>query len=286
MGKHQEENLSISKRKEGMITRRQVLKLGGMALAASATSNLSGPAGAAVNARITYVLVHGAWHGGWCWGRVSDILVGAGHRVFAPSLTGLGDRRHLLTPETNLNTHIQDIVELFEAEELNGVVLVGHSYGGIVITGVAAKTPRRIKQLIYLDAVLVEDGESWSSAHPADMVEARRKAAQETSKGLTLPVPTASAFGVADPADQAWVDRRMTPHPFATYEQKMNWGGPIGNHLPKVYIDCTSPSLGSIAAMKDKYRGKAEWPFVELKTCHDAMVTAPQELTKILLRFA
>ena len=233
-----------------------------------------------------YVLVHGAWHGGWCWRRVADRLVSAGHRVFAPSLTGLGDRRHLLNRETNLDTHIQDIIEIIEAEELREVILVGHSYGGVVITGVAAKIPQRLKQLVYLDAVLVEDGESWSSAHTPDTVAARRKSAQESSGGSTLPVLKSSLFGVTDAEDQAWVDRRVTPHPFSTYEQRMHWGGPIGNHLSKVYVDCTEPAMASLAAMKDNYRGKAEWPFIEIKTGHDAMVTAPKELAEILLRFA
>jgi pimeloyl-ACP methyl ester carboxylesterase len=234
----------------------------------------------------SYVLVHGAWHGGWCWRRVADRLVSAGHRVFAPSLTGLGDRRHLLSRETSLDTHIRDIIGIIEAEELREVILVGHSYGGIVITGVAAQIPERLKQLVYLDAVLVEDGDAWSSAHTPDTVAARRRSAQESSGGSTLPVLKSSLFGVIDADDQAWVDRRLTPHPFSTYEQKMHWGGPIGNHLPKVYVECTEPAMASLAAMKNGYRGKAEWPFIEIKTGHDAMVTAPQELTEILLRFA
>ena len=234
----------------------------------------------------SYVLVHGAWHGGWCWRRVADRLVSAGHRVFAPSLTGLGDRRHLLSRETNLDTHIRDIIEIIEAEELREVILVGHSYGGIVITGVAAQIPQRLRQLVYLDAVLVEDGDSWSSAHAPDTVAARRKSAQESSGGSTLPALKSSLFGVTDADDQAWVDRHLTPHPFSTYEQRMHWGGPIGNHLSKVYVDCTEPAMASLAAMKNGYRGKTEWPFIGIKTGHDAMVTAPKELAEILLRFA
>ncbi|MEJ0047532.1 MAG: alpha/beta fold hydrolase [Rhodospirillales bacterium] len=162
-----------------------------------------------------FVLVHGAFHGGWCWRRVADRLQAAGHRVFAPSLTGLGDRRHLLTREVNLDTHIQDIVELIASEELSDLVLVGHSYGGIVITGVADRIPQHIKQLIYVDAVLVEDSSSWGAALPPEVAEARAKSAMESSAGLSLPVPMASSFGVRDPDDQVWVDRHMTPHPFS-----------------------------------------------------------------------
>jgi pimeloyl-ACP methyl ester carboxylesterase len=234
----------------------------------------------------TFVLVHGAWHGGWCWKRVADSLRAAGHQVFCPTLTGLGERAHLLSREVNLTTHIQDVVGLLEAEELNAVVLVGHSYGGIVITGVAARAKVRLRQLVYLDSALVEDGAAWSSVAPPAMAEERRRIAQESSGGLSLPNPKPEVFGVLDPADQAWVARRLTPHPFASYDQKMNWGGPIGNGLPKLYIDCTDPPSASLAEMKKRYRGKAEWPMEEIKTGHDAMISAPEETTKILLRYA
>ncbi len=208
-----------------------------------------------------YVLVHGAFHGGWCWRRVVDCLTAAGHRVFAPSLTGLGDRKHLLTREVNLETRIDDIVELIASEELRGLVLVGHSYGGIVITGVADRIPQHLKQLIYLDSVLVEDGSSWGGALPADVVAARTKLAADSSAGLSLPVPLAANFGVRDADDQAWVDRRMTPHPFATLMQPMHWRASIGNGVPKIYVDCTDPPHPPLVAMKGRYRGKSDWPF-------------------------
>jgi pimeloyl-ACP methyl ester carboxylesterase len=234
----------------------------------------------------TYVLVHGAWHGGWCWKRVAERLRAAGHQVFCPTLTGLGEKAHLLSREVNLTTHIQDVVGLLEAEELNGVVLCGHSYGGIVITGVAARAKPRLRQLVYLDSALVEDGAAWSSVAPPARAEERRRLAKESSGGLSLPNPKPEVFGVLDPADQAWVARRLTPHPFATYDQVMHWGGPIGNGLPKLYIDCTDPPSASLAEMKKRYRGKAEWPIEELKTGHDSMISAPEETAKILLRFA
>ena len=195
----------------------------------------------------------------------------------------MGERAHLLGREINLDTHIRDVVALFEAEEISAAVLVGHSYGGIVITGVAARMREKIRQLVYLDAALVEDGQAWSDANPPEAAAGRRKAAAESSGGLTIPAPSAAFFGVTDPADQAWVDRRLTPHPFAAFDQKMNWGGPIGNGLPKVYIDCVEPAFPGLAAVKARYRGAEGWPFVELATGHDAMVSAPEELTRILL---
>lgn len=232
-----------------------------------------------------YVLVHGAWHGGWCWRRVSDRLTAAGHRVFCPTLTGLGERAHLLSREVNMTVHIADVVGLLEAEELEGVVLVGHSYGGIVITGVAARAKARLRQLVYLDSAIVEDGESWSSAHTPQIQAERRKLA-EPSGGVSMPVPKAEVFGLRDPQDLAWVQRRMTPQPFAPYDQKMNWGGPVGNGVPKLYVDCTDPAYAGLAPVKQRIRGNPAWRFVELKTGHDAMVSAPEETTKLLLKFS
>ncbi len=234
----------------------------------------------------TYVLVHGAFHGGWCWRRVADRLSAAGHRVFCPTLTGLGERAHLLSREVNLDTHIADVIGLLEAEDLTDAVLVGHSYGGIVIAGVAARAKARLRQLVFFDAALVEDGQSWSDAVPPEAAAARRKSAAESSGGLSIPAPNAAFFGVTGPTEQAWVDRRLTPHPFAAFDQKMHWGGPIGNGLPKIYIDCVYPAFPGLAAVKQRYRGKEGWPFIELASGHDAMVSAPEELTQILLEYA
>ena len=234
----------------------------------------------------TFVLVHGAWHGGWCWERVASRLRADGHRVFCPTLTGLGERAHLLGRQVNLTTHIEDVLGVLEAEELAGVVLCGHSYGGIVITGVAARAKARLRQLVYLDAALVEDGESWSSAHTEEVKAERRKLA-EPSGGVSMPVPRAEAFGVTDPKDVEWVQRRLTPQPFAPYDQKMHWGGPIGNGLPKLYVDCTAPAYAGLAPVKRKVRANPrEWPLAELATGHDAMVSAPGETARLLLRFA
>jgi pimeloyl-ACP methyl ester carboxylesterase len=234
----------------------------------------------------TFVLVHGAWHGGWCWRRVAERLTAAGHRVFCPTLTGLGERAHLLSREVTLTTHIADVAGLLEAEELQDVVLVGHSYGGIVITGVAARAKSHLRQLVYLDSAIVEDGGSWAGSAPPEIAAERRKLARQSSDGLSLPVPEAGVFGLLEPKDIEWVQRRLTPQPFAPYDQKMHWGGPVGNGLPKIYVDCTEPAYPGLAAAKDRYRGRPDWPFVELKTGHDAMVSAPEATANILLGLA
>jgi len=230
--------------------------------------------------------VHGAWHGGWCWHRVADPLRAAGHRVFAPTLTGVGERRHLLSATVDLETHIQDVLGVLEAEELENVVLVGHSYAGLVISGVAARAKARLRQLVYLDALLAEDGQSWAEAFPPEVAEARRKGATITNGVKTIPAPDPEIYGFADPADTEWVRRRLTPHPYAAFEQKSRLGGPLGNGLPRLYIDCTSPPIAALATIKDRYRDKPDWPFVELATGHDAMLSAPRELAQVLLRCA
>ena len=228
--------------------------------------------------------MHGAWHGGWCWRRVGDRLQKAGHRVFAPTLTGLGERAHLLTPAVDLDTHVEDIVGMLAAEELESVVLAGHSYAGLVISGVAVRARKRLRQLVYLDALLVEDGQSWAEAFPPEVTEARRKSATVTNGVKTLPAPDPKIYGFANPADDQWLRRRLTPHPYAPFEQKVQWGSPLGNGLPKVYVDCTQPALAALAAIKARHR--AHWEFLELQTGHDLMVSAPEETAQILLRYA
>jgi pimeloyl-ACP methyl ester carboxylesterase len=187
----------------------------------------------------TFVLVHGAWHGGWCWSRVADRLRAAGHRVFTPTQTGLGERKHLLSKDITLDTFRTDITNVIEAEELSEIVLVGHSFGGNAISGVADVIRERVSHLVYLDSLVIEGGKSPFDGLSAEVVAARRKLAEESSGGLSLPNPPPSVFGVSDAQDAEWVKRRLTPHPLSTYTNKLNIKGPVGNHLPRTYIHCT-----------------------------------------------
>ena len=231
----------------------------------------------------TYVLVHGAWHGGWCWRRVADRLTAAGHRVFTPTLTGVGERRHLLTRGVNVDTHVEDILGVLEAEELEDVVLTGHSYAGLVISGVAARAPQRLRRLVYLDALLVEDGQSWADAFSPEVAEARRKGVVTVDGVSAIPPPDPAIYGFADASDETWVRRLLTPHPYAAFEQRMRWGCPLANGLPRLYIDCAAPAIPTLSPMKARYRARPDWPFVEMQTGHDAMVSAPEDLTRLLL---
>lgn len=230
-----------------------------------------------------FVLVHGAWHGGWCWARVAPRLSAAGHRVLTPTQTGLGERRHLLTRAVNLSTFIADIAGVIEAEELDDFVLVGHSFGGIAISGVAERMPQRIRHLVYLDALILEPGQRVFDALPPALVAERLKAA-ETTGGLGVPPPPPSSFGVSDPADIAWLARRMTPHPLGTYEEAMPIRGPVGAGRPCTYVCATDPVYAPLDASRRWARGRPGWAWHEIATGHDVMVTAPGPLAAFLLR--
>jgi pimeloyl-ACP methyl ester carboxylesterase len=229
----------------------------------------------------TFVLVHGSWHGGWCWREVVPLLRAAGHVVYTPTLTGLGERAHLLAGSVDLTTHIQDIVNLLFYEDLAAVVLVGHSYAGAVISGVAAHTPERLASLIYLDAYLPTEGQSLFDVLSSEEREASQ-AALATGMGLRQPVPPA-VLGITDRTLAAWVTARLMPHPFRTYAQPIPVGSPASAALPRAFIHCTAgPTTPRFAPFAQQARA-AGWAVRELATGHNAMLTAPQPLVELLL---
>lgn len=238
---------------------------------------------AAAPGRKTYVLVHGAWHGGWCWRHVADLLRGSGHVVTTPTQTGLGERRHLLHKGITLDTFIADIVNHMEAEELEDVILVGHSHGGAVITGVADRIAERIRHLVYLDAAILENGRSAFSLLTPETAAARRKMVREQGQGLFLPPPALSAFGIADTHPLAdWVRRRLTPHPVGTYESSLILAHPVGNARPCTYIACTDPLYAPMESSRAWVKRQKDWTWLELASGHDAMILKPMELADLL----
>ncbi len=229
-------------------------------------------------ARRTFVLVHGGFHGGWCWRPVADRLSAAGHAVFRPTLTGLGARRHLLSPEITLTTHVDDVVNLVEAEELDAVILVGHSYAGAVISLVADRIEDRIQRLVYLDALIPKDGECVADYMPRYADKIRTASARK----IGVAPPDVDFFGVpkGTPAAQ-WVERRLTPHPPETFLEAVRPMGAM-DRLPKTYIVCTALRSGE-SPMMERVRTGSLWSCSEIETGHDAMVTAPDELARLLL---
>jgi pimeloyl-ACP methyl ester carboxylesterase len=229
----------------------------------------------------TFVLVHGGWHGGWCWSAVAAILRRREHTVFTPTQTGLGERSHLLSPSIDLDLFITDIANVLVWEDLHDVELVGHSFGGITISGVADRMPERIRQLVYLDAFILENGQSTLSMVPPNIASERAKAAQESSGGLSIPPPPPSNFGIVDPTQAAYVESRLTPHPFGSYTSPLVLAHPVGNSLPVTYIVCTDP-IYEPASTSRQWVKEAGWRTGELATGHDAMVIAPDLLADLL----
>jgi pimeloyl-ACP methyl ester carboxylesterase len=238
-----------------------------------------------------FVLVHGAWHGGWCWQRVVDRLHAQGHRAHPVTLTGVGERAHLLSSLITLETHIADVAGVIEAEELRDVVLAVHSYAGMIGTAIADRMPQRLKHLVYVDAVVPKPGESWSSTHASATREARLAAAQ-ASPDYAFPAPDPAVFGLAA-EDHAWVQRRQTPHPGHTYQAPLEFDPRRVASIPRTFVDCTQPRLGTIDSIRPRVRDRNFWDgawvagggarVVELATGHDPMVSAPEELTRLLV---
>jgi pimeloyl-ACP methyl ester carboxylesterase len=238
------------------------------------------------NAKPVYVLVHGAFHGGWCWRRVADRLETAGMRVFTPTLSGLGERAHLLGPNIGFSTLVNDIAGVIETEELDHVILVGHSFGGAVITGVADRIPERLRQLVYLDAIVPLPGQSAIDQLPREIAELRIKLAHESSGGLSIPIPTGDIFDLPAGADRDWIARRITPHPLATYTDLIFLNGQVGNGLPCSYIRCTDPVYAAVQPSYERIKSESRWTLLDITAGHDAMVTAPGPLAELLLRLA
>ncbi|MEM5382714.1 alpha/beta hydrolase [Paraburkholderia phymatum] len=235
----------------------------------------------------TFLLIHGAWHGGWCWRFVVDRLVGRGHRAFAPTLTGLGERRHLVEAATSLDVSINDIEHLIEAEELSDVILVGHSFGGLVASGVADRMPHAIRSLVLLDSLLVENGKAAFDVLPKSVVEERMDSVKASGQHLAMPVNGLKGTGIPDDHPLAdWVRRRLTPHPLATYTTPLTLKHPLGNGLPRTYVHCASPSYDTLAPVREHIKTLPGWNWETIDTGHDAMVLAPDLLVDLLERLA
>jgi len=237
----------------------------------------------------TFVLVHGGFHGGWCWRRVVPRLRAAGHEVYTPTLTGLGERAHLATPQTGLDTHIRDVLGVLVFEDLRDVVLVGHSMAGSVITGVAERAPDRLTHLVYLDASVPRDGECECDCNG---YTGERRAAFEAragSDGLLAPREgRARAWGIASAEDAAWVDGKLTPHPIKAFTDELRVTDAARFAGRRTFVLCSEGKDAASAETQTAARVRAEpgWRYRELATGHDAMVTAPHALSELLLEAA
>jgi pimeloyl-ACP methyl ester carboxylesterase len=231
----------------------------------------------------TFVLVHGAWHGGWCWRRVADRLRSGGHVVFTPTLTGLGERSHLMRAGIDLKTHITDVVNLMKWEKLTDVVLCGHSYGGMIISGVAEQMAPAIRSIVFLDTFVPRNGEAVQDLTSAAVQETARAAIQRGEFGM--PPRSAEAFGV-NAADRAWVDSLCVPQPIATFTDKIVLTGARDRIARKSYIRAKSyvnPGFDRALAAAE---ADASWRTYGVPCGHDVMVDMPERLSEILLEVA
>ncbi len=230
----------------------------------------------------SFVLVHGAWHGSWCWKRVRRSLQAKGHDVFTPTLTGVAERSHLLSPEVSLETHILDVVNLIRWEELYDIVLCGHSYGGCVISGVADRVSDRIRSLVYLDAFVLEDGENLMQHVPEGQRNQLLEAMGNVGEGWKVPPIPAEVFNV-NTNDREWVNRQCTMQPIETFKQDIKLGGAINNIKNVTFILATGSVEGSpFPPFYEKAKAKG-WKTLTIACGHDVMLDRSEELTSLLL---
>jgi pimeloyl-ACP methyl ester carboxylesterase len=232
----------------------------------------------------TYVLVHGAWHGSWCWKRVRNNLQGAGHQVFTPTLTGLGERSHLNSAAVNLSTHIADVVNLLRWEDLSDVVLCGHSYAGNVITGVADRIPERIRRLVYLDAFVPEDGECLFDLHLPEGVQQMRLQAEAAGDGWNVPPIPAERFNI-NFRDAAWVNAQCTSQSIASFEEHIKLNRAASCAHDATHILATDWDNSPFRSAHERAKAKG-WKTRTVPCGHEVMLDLPGELTDLLLEFA
>ncbi len=234
----------------------------------------------------SFVLVHGAWHGGWCWRRTADCLRAAGHLVFTPTLTGLGERAHLLSPGVDLSTHVADVIGCIEAEEIDHLVLCGHSYGGAVSTLVADRITPRLATLVLLDGYIAANGLSLLDADPPDRRERILQSVVHGPNGDVLPPAPAVVYALGSEADQQWVDRRCTPHPLATFTETAR----LGDHWQQVprlaYVATTRFQPNDFRDIAARLSANPRFTCASIESGHDAMIDAPQTLSNMLSQFA
>lgn len=230
----------------------------------------------------TFLICHGAWSAGWAWKKMRPLLQAAGHAVFTPTYTGVGERAHHVSPGVDLEMHIKDVLAVIEFEDLGDFVLVGHSYGGMVATGVADRVPERVRQLIYLDAFVPENGQSLLDLR-GPVPHQPAAAGASASDWLVAPNPTPPDTGEAD---LAWVTPRRRPQPLQTFAQRLQLRSPPAK-FPRSYIYCTKKRPDDVfLQFAKRFKSDPAWRYFEIDASHSPNVTAPEALARLLLEIA
>lgn len=233
----------------------------------------------------TFVLVHGMWHGGWCWQKLRPLLEAAGHKVYTPTLTGLGERAHLNMAQIDFDIHVQDVLNVLKYEDLNDVLLCGHSYGAGVVLAVAAQARERLMHLISVDGLMPSNGHSYQEAYPR-FYERLRDLALGSGNKWWVPVPPDWTFGITKAYDLAWVESKLTPFPIHALETPVTFQLPAESTLLHTFITCTLGQTEENLVEEKKALIKQGWYYRTLHTGHDAMITQPQKLADLLLELA
>jgi len=232
----------------------------------------------------TILVAHGAWSAGWAWKKMHPLLTAHGHRLVTPTYTGLGERAHLAHRAIDLEAHVRDLLAVIEFEDLSDIVLVGHSYGGMVATGVADRVPQRIAQRVYLDAFVPRDGQALFDLISREARAAMRKGVAEQGHGWRIP-PNPVPEDTAE-ADRAWILPRRVMQPLATFEQPLRLSG-AADHLPRSYIYCLRPMPGDVfGQFAERARSEPGWRLYEIDATHSPNVTAPGTLADLLAAIA
>ena len=228
----------------------------------------------------TFLVAHGAWSAGWAWKKMRPLMRARGHEIFTPTYTGMGERAHLAHKDIDLETHIADTLGVLKYEDLRGVILVGHSYGGMVATGVADRAPERLSQLVYLDAFAPRDGQSLLDLHTEENRQRVRDGAKKEGDGWRIPPSPTPPDTSAE--DLAWVSAHRMPQPIKTFEQKIKLTGAV-DRLPRTYIYCKISRPGDVfRQFRDRASSEKGWKCIDIDASHSPNVTAPEALAKIL----
>lgn len=254
----------------------------GLLLGAAVPAIKAAPTVAAPERPKTYVLVHGAWYGGWCWDKVAQSLRAQGHTVSTPTCPGVGELAHLLSRDISLTTYITSITNHILYQGISDVILVGSGFAGVVISGVADRIPHLIHSLVYVDGMVLASGQSVFEAQPAAITRKRQEQVLTLGKGMAIPAPPVNDYGKLDSETLAWVNKRLTPHPVGTYEEKLVLNNPLGNGRPRIYLDCAASPFEPLVEVKRQLRQQAGWNWVELDAHHDPMITDPQAVSTFL----
>ncbi|MEJ6011670.1 alpha/beta fold hydrolase [Novosphingobium aquae] len=234
----------------------------------------------------TFVLVHGGGHGGWCWDFVASNLRAQGHCVHAPTLTGLGESRHEARADISLDSHVEDLLTLLWDEHLEDVILVGHSYGGMVISGAADRAANRIRRLVFLDAAIPADGECLFDISPGLQSFNDVQVVDGVRLGLWPgPALVRQLYGIADEKLASWALARLTPHPWNTFETRLALSNPEAfARIPRAIINCAATLERRPEAIRARWRDGDHVRQVEAG--HDVMITDADLVTGLLLEIA